>query len=203
MVGPGSSGPDRQSLGQSRTHYGGSTRYTAAEDATPYRGKINPESLQKHYYYLNKFLLKLSEDFQKKIIVCIHPSYNLEEFQKYFENFSVIKFRTREYIYKSFLVTVFDSSAVTDAVLLKKRVIGLTSDFVGINEKKQWSSTANSFGFIQLHIKNDILQDKNIILQSTENKILGYDNYISNYHCLDKNISGYSKIINTLKKEFF
>ena len=30
-------------------------------------------------------------------------------------------------------------------------------------------------------------------------KIITYDDYISNYHCLDKNSSGYEKIIKTLK----
>ena len=173
------------------------------QDQTQYRGRISDESVNKHYYYLNKFLFKLSDDFQKKIIVCIHPGYDLEEFKKYFENFPVVKFKTMEYIYKSFLVTVFDSSSIVDAILLKKRVIGLTSDFVGINEKQQWLSCANSFGFIQLNIKKDILKNKNIILEETEKKILGYDNYISNYHCFDKKVSGYSKITNTLKKEFF
>jgi len=172
-------------------------------DQTVFRGKISDEIINKHHHYLNKFLSKLSDDFQKKIIVCIHPGYDLEKFKKYYENFPVVKFKTREYIYKSFLVTVFDSSAVTDAILLKKRVIGLTSDFVGINEKKQWLSCANIYGFIQLNIKKDILKNKNIILEETEKKILGYDNYISNYHCFDKKISGYSKITNTLKKEFF
>ena len=168
-----------------------------------YRGRIDDESIHKHYHYLNKFLLKLSDNFQKKIIVCLHPGYNLKEFKKYFENFSVVQFKTREHIYKSFLVTVFDSSAVSDAILLKKRVIGLTSDFMGINEKKQWSSCAKTYGFIQLHIQKDILKNKKIVLEETEKKILEYDNYISNYHCFDKKISGYNKIISTLKNEFF
>ena len=172
-------------------------------DQTQYRGRISDESVNKHYYYWNKFLFKLSDDFQKKIIVCIHPGYDLDEFKRYFGNFSVIKFKTREYIYKSFLVTVFNSSAVTDAILLKKRVIGLTSDFAGNHEKKVWLSSAISYGYIQLHIQKDILKNKNIILDETEKKITGYDNYISNYHCFDKKVSGYSKIISTLKNEFF
>ena len=101
------------------------------------------------------------------------------------------------------MVTVFNSSAVTDAILLKKRVIGLTSDFGGDHEKKVWLWSAYSYGYIQLNIQNDILKNKNIILDETEKKILKYDNYISNYHCFDKKVSGYSKIISTLKNEFF
>ena len=172
-------------------------------DQVQYRGRINDESINKHYYYLNKFLFKLSDDFQKKIVVCIHPGYDLDEFKRYFENFPVIKFKTREYIYKSFLVTVFNSSAVTDAILLKKRVIGLMSDFGGGHEKKVCLSSANSYGYIQLHIQKDILKNKNIILDETEKKIIEYDNYISNYHCFDKKVSGYNKIVSTLKNEFF
>jgi len=168
-----------------------------------FRGRIDDESINKHYYYLNKFLTRLSDDFQKKVVVCIHPGYDLEEFKKYFKNFSVVQFKTREYICKSFLITYFEGSSITDAILLKKRVIGLISDYVGVNEKKHAFLWAKTYGFMRVNITKDILKNKNIILNETKKSILNYDNNISNYHCFDNEISGYSKIINTLKKEFF
>ena len=54
-------------------------------------------------------------------MVCIHPGHDLKESQSIFKEFKVVKFKTREYIYKAFLVTNFDSSAVDDAILLKKK----------------------------------------------------------------------------------
>ena len=50
------------------------------------------------------------------------------ELQKYFDNIEVVKYKTRELICKAFLVTHFDSEAVTDAIFLNKRL----SDLIGI-----------------------------------------------------------------------
>jgi len=86
------------------------------------RGIWPEEKIKLHYFYLNKFLEKLSKLYKKEVIVTIHPGYNLEEHKKHFPNFQVLKYKTREYIYQSFIVTAFDSSAVTDAILLKKKL---------------------------------------------------------------------------------
>ena len=72
----------------------------------------------------------MSKSYNKEVKICIHPSYDTAEHKKYLNNFEVLKFVTREYIYKSFIVTCFDSSIITDAILLKKRIIGLESNFV-------------------------------------------------------------------------
>ena len=61
--------------------------------------------------------------YKKEVKVCIHPLYDLKEHQAYFKNFEVLKRVTREYIYKSYVVTSFDSSAITDAILLKKKLL--------------------------------------------------------------------------------
>ena len=81
------------------------------------RGEWPKDKVEKHYYYLEKFLKKLSKEFNKKVIVTIHPGYNIEDHQPYFKDFEVIKYKTTELIFKSFMVTAFDSSAVTEAIL--------------------------------------------------------------------------------------
>ena len=73
------------------------------------RGRINQKTILNHYKDLNLYLANLSKLFKKKVIVCIHPDYNLNLFKRYFKNFNVIQFKTREFIYSSFLVTVFIS----------------------------------------------------------------------------------------------
>ena len=70
---------------------------------------------------LKKFLKKLSSTYNKEVKVCIHPQYNIKEHQKNLPDFEVIKFKTRDLIYKAFIVTFFDSSSVIDAILLKKK----------------------------------------------------------------------------------
>ena len=164
-----------------------------------FRGRYDKKKLEKHYFYLNNFLAKLSKDFNKKVVICIHPGYDLKKFQNYFPNYEVIQFRTREYIYKSFLVTIIDSSAIVDAILLKKKALGLISNYMDVNEINYSLSNIKRYGLAYFNVEKDFTKSKKIILNEVEKKIITYNDYISNYHCLDKNSSGYEKIIKTLK----
>ena len=166
-----------------------------------FRGKYDVQKLKKHYFYLNQFLSKLSKDYNKEVKVCIHPGYELKKFKKYFPNIEVIQFKTTEYIYKSFIVTMIDSSAIVDAILLKKRILGLTSNYMGLNEISYSLSNIRRYGIKHLNIEKDYLKSKEFILDEMKKKINNYDKYISQYLCFDKNISGYEKIIRTLKEK--
>ena len=75
---------------------------------TRYRKRFNNEQINLHYNKFNSYLKKLSIILNKEVIICIHPSDDLEYKQKIFKEFKVVKFQTRENIYKSFLV-VFSS----------------------------------------------------------------------------------------------
>jgi hypothetical protein len=165
------------------------------------RGKYDEQKLHKHYFFLNQFLSKLSKDYNKEVKVCIHPGYELKKFEKYFPNFEVIQFKTREYIYKSFMVTMIDSSAVVDAILLKKKILGLTSNYMGLNEINYSLDNIGRYGIKHLDIEKDYLKSKEFILGEMKKKINDYDKYISQYLCFDKDISGYEKIIKTLKEK--
>ena len=166
-----------------------------------FRGKYDPQKLNKHYFFLNKFLLKLSKDHDKEVKVCIHPGYELRKFEKYFPDFEVIQFRTAEYIYKSFIVTMIDSSAIVDAILLKKKILGLTSDYMGLNEINYSLNNIKRYGVKHLNVEKDYDKSKEYILNQMESNIHYYDKYISQYLCFDKNISGYEKIIKILKEK--
>ena len=165
------------------------------------RGKYDVKKLEKHYFFLNKFLSKLSKDYNREVKVCIHPGYELRKFKKYFPNFEVIQFKTSEYIYKSFIVTMIDSSAIVDAIMLKKRVLGLTSNYMGLNEINYSLNNIERYGVKHLNIEEDYLKSKEYILNETEKRIENYDQYISQYLCFDKNVNGYDKIIKILKEE--
>ena len=166
-----------------------------------FRGKYDEQKLKKHYFFLNQFLSKLSKDFNKEVKVCIHPGYEYKKFRNYFPNFEVIQFKTREYIYKSFMVTMIDSSAVVDAILLKKKILGLTSDYMGLNEKNYSINNIERYGIKHFNIEKDITKNKKFILEEVTKKINNYDKYISQYLCFNENISGYEMIIKTIKEK--
>ena len=169
-----------------------------------FREKIDEKTIDNHYYFLNKSLKKLSEDFKKEVIVCIHPGYDLAKHQSYLSQFKVIQFRTREYICKSYLVTVMDSSAVMDAILLKKRVLGLVSEYRCANSRRRGLLNANTYGFMTTNMKKITSLDKNKILTETEKKIPGYDYFVNNFHTINNpKILGNDQIVETIKKNFF
>ena len=165
-----------------------------------FRGEYDQKKLNEYYYFLNRFLMKLSNDFKKKVIVCIHPGYKLEKFKTYFPKFDVIQFKTAEYIYKAFLVTMIDSSSIVDAILLKKKILALTSDTFGFNEKNYTMNNIQRYGVSHLDIEKDINRSSESILSLLEDRIPGYDRYIEQNICFDKETSGYKKIIKTLKE---
>ena len=171
-------------------------------DQTVLRGNVSEKIIQQHYLYLDKFLKNLSNVFNKEIIVCIHPRYNLEEHQKYLPNFKVIKFKTREYVYKAFLVTTLSSSAVIDAILLKKKIIGITSDFMTKNENLHSKVYSDLAGYMNLNTK-EIIINKQSMLKKLNDNIKKYDHYINNFLHFDDNKLGIEKIIDTIKERYF
>ena len=94
-----------------------------------------------------------SKDFKKPVVVCLHPTINSREVKKFrksglLKGFKIVQYKTKEYIYKSFIVTTFDTSAVVDAALLKKKIIGLYSNYMDINQinhAKTYPYTLNIF----------------------------------------------------------
>ena len=169
-----------------------------------FRGKFSKKRVEEHYYYLKKFLQRLSNEYKKDVVVCIHPGHDLKESQSIFKEFKVVKFKTREYIYKAFLVTNFDSSAVDDAILLKKKAIGLISNYMSKNEITHTKKKASICGYTTLNIKDDFNFDKNKLISTLNSKIINnYEKNISNHHCFEPNVNGMEKIVKIIKERYF
>ena len=66
--------------------------------------KFKSENIDLHYEYLNIFLKRISK-ILKKIIVSIHPSYDQKLISKKLKNYKVVKYKTRQLIKQSCLVT--------------------------------------------------------------------------------------------------
>ena len=93
-----------------------------------FRGKVDLDDEIQHYENLNKLLEKLQNLYDKEVIICIHPQYDLEKTKKNFPKYEVFKFRTREMIYKAHLVLFFDTTAIMDAYFLNKKIISLKTN---------------------------------------------------------------------------
>ena len=161
------------------------------------------EKIEKHYYFLNKLINNLSTMYKKKIVVCIHPKDDLELKKKYFPNLDVVQYETRKNIYKAFLVLFIETSSIVDAILLKKRILTLFSNFFSKTINNFGQDFAARAGLLQINIENELKTDKNIFLSRLDEAKDNYSNYVKTYIAPDGNNIGYEKIIKILKERFF
>ena len=175
---------------------------------TKFRNIIKKKDIKLHYKKFNLYLYKLSKVLKKKVIICIHPNDNLEEKKKLFKNFKVIKYKTREYIYKSYLVVFFESSAIIDAVLLNKNITTIQSKIMdknqiasGLHYVRELNVSVSTIDNIEnLNLTKNFLI-KNKIIKNIKEIKRDYKDYIKEYICTDvKNVLGVEKIKKTIKQ---
>ena len=94
-------------------------------------GSIKKTIIIEYYSTIASFLKKLSKIYNKEVIVCIHPKNNSKLFLKYLKDFPMKKFKTQEMIKQSFITIFHESSAILDAIILKKNIIILKSNLLG------------------------------------------------------------------------
>ena len=101
------------------------------------------------------------------------------------------------------MVTAFDSSAVTEAILLKKKLLGLDSDFMSENERSHTSIYPKRVGYLLYNTRHDYNYNKDELLRKMDNNISNYEKFISKYHCFDPSKSGSQAIVDKIKEKFF
>ena len=128
---------------------------------------------------------------------------NLELKKRLFADFKVIKYQTRENIFKAFLVLFFESGAIIDAILLKKRIATLFSKTLDENQIKHGENYMKEVGIIKINIEDETAFDKDDFLFKLDKAKENYSDFIESNIAPDGNNIGYEKIIKTLKERFF
>ena len=167
------------------------------------RGNLKEEHIKRYYNNVLKFLNDISKIFGKKIVVCIHPRDNLKIKKKIFKDFEVFQNATRENILKSYLVIFFESSAIVDAILTKKRIVTLVSDDLDENMLNGSNIYRDRLGITQIHLENYKNTDKIKLIEELNNNIKNYDKYIKENISPDGDEIGYKKIFRIVKESFF
>tara|TARA_B110000967_G_C18883881_1_gene562732 strand:+ start:329 stop:1576 length:1248 start_codon:yes stop_codon:yes gene_type:complete len=160
-----------------------------------------------HYENLIKKLKIISKYYKKKVIICIHPSDNLKEKKNIFSDFIVKQYQTKKYVYQSKLVLFFESSAIIDAIILKKKIMTILSNALDTNQTANNMHYVNEIDIPFLNVDEDLTFDKDTINKYKYDKKKinkSYNSYINKYIAPDNsNIQGYVKISNIIKKNFF
>ena len=134
----------------------------------------------------------------------------MDEKKRLFKNFKVLKYKTREYIYKSYLVVFFESSAITDAILLNKNITTIKSKILDENQissamyyVKGINAPVSSIDNIEnLNLTKNFLI-KNKVIKNAKKIKRDYKNFKRTYLCAgEKNTLGVEKIRKTIKLEY-
>ena len=124
-------------------------------------------------------------------------------FESFYKKFEIVKYRTAEFISRADTVTFFDSSAIINALLLKKRVIQLNSSYMGINMINNTEIYRKPLDLIKVELENFKEENFEIVYGSSKINDKHYTNYISTFHCFDNKISGTQKIVDVIKNRYF
>ena len=159
--------------------------------------------IDEHYKNLINLLDKLSKIFKKKIIISIKPGDNLNKtIQRFQGRYQVVKFRTKELIKKSFLVINFSSSAVIDAVALKKKIIALQSEL--FKDKKYCADLyIELLNLKAINIYKKININGKHLIKDLNSRLKYYDKYLKRYTASDLKVSGNKEIIRIIKSRYF
>lgn len=139
--------------------------------------KIEIEEIKSHYKKLNDYLLYLSKIFKKKVIVSLHPLYNEIFVKKFIKNFEIKKFKTENLIRNASIITHFSSSAIMSAIINKKKIINLKSDYLNFDTILYAKQTKTFFQ----DIRKEFLSKEKLDKEFKKNDVC-FDNYIKNYH---------------------
>ena len=166
--------------------------------------EIIDEKLRLQYFnQLTQFLLELSNIFNKKVTVCLYPKSDLNTYKKYLGIFEICKFQTSENIRQAFIVVFHQSTIITDAIFLKKKIISLKSNTLGEYNADRIDFFQKKYGLFSYSLDEKKELNKDLLEVQLEKITRSYDRYIKEDLMSSDSIPGEDKIINTVKKEYF
>ena len=110
------------------------------------------------------------------------------------------KYKTREYIYKSFIVLFYESTAIIDAILLKKRIVALENKMMGEIWVKESNQYPTKVGIKKIDLNNFKLPNKIKFIKDLDKRSKNYSSFINNNLRHDRNELGMDKVIREINQ---
>tara|TARA_B100000959_G_C14955433_1_gene613501 strand:- start:675 stop:1895 length:1221 start_codon:yes stop_codon:yes gene_type:complete len=164
-------------------------------------GKFNKNKQNFFYDNLKVFLLKISELYEMPVKICKHPKNKSNH--SFYKTFEISKNSTDKEIYGSKIVIFTLSSAILNAVLLKKSIINLRSSYLGGYLSNIGRQYVQQLGLVSFDIDSVNRLDKTQLDNKLKESIKNYSTYINKKLLADGNISPNQKIASILEREFY
>jgi hypothetical protein len=171
------------------------------EDRTSREGSVRQADQDIFYNNLSSFLKEISYIYKKPVIISKHP--NNKSIHKFYKSFEISKVPTYEAIYDSEIAIFTVSSAILNAVILKKKIINISSKLLGDYFNNIGKQYVKSLGILTFNIDNNLYFKKKILDTELDQAIKNYNIYISTKLMIDKKNSPFKKITETINKKFF
>ena len=164
--------------------------------------EVNDEMAKNYLIFLKTYLKNLSKVFNREIIICLHPSSNLNLYKKTLNKFKLCKYKTENYILNSFIVLFHESTAIFSAIFLKKKIICLESNTLGGYINARRLAYMNKFSFVEHNIEKTFKIKKNKLINELNLKINNYDKNIKKNYFTNKDSLTIEKIMDKEIKKF-
>jgi hypothetical protein len=170
-------------------------------------GGVNHETYDGCYKDLEIYLKMLSSKFKKPVVVCVHPTVDINRIKNLLRYFEVVKHQTRENIYKSFIILFYNSAAIVDAFLLKKRIITIENKRMGDDWVKAVNLYPHKTGLLKIDLqKENKIINNDLFLKKLDDIVKSdkYINFINGQLRSDTSgMMGSDKIISIIRRKYF
>ena len=126
----------------------------------------------------------------------------MKKAKSYLKGFNLVKFKTQKLISKSAIILFFDTSAIVDAIFLRKKIVCVQSN-IFYGKKYNSDLYKDILNLKSIHLDNDNNKNLKIINELIKKKVINYNKYIKNYAGSDIFNSGEKQIVNFLKKNYY
>ena len=172
------------------------------EDNIRYGKKTENQIIHHHYKKVNLFLNNISNLYNKKVIVSIHPLYSINETKKFFKNLKVIQNKTLNLIKNAEIVILFNSTVINFAYLLGKKILFLKTNKIGNYPETEFDTYPARSGCPQIDIYSKNKLTKIGLEKLFKKNILKRNAFIKKSFIPDGKQIGSDKLINIIKKNF-
>ena len=139
--------------------------------------------------------------------MCVHPTADINRIKNLLRDFEVVKHQTRENIYKSFIILFYNSAAIVDAFLLKKRIITIENKRMGDDWVKAVNLYPDKTGLLKIDLqKENKIINNDLFLKKLDDIVKSdkYINFINGQLRSDTSgMMGSDKIISIIRRKYF
>ena len=172
------------------------------KDITIRDGNISNQNKLEFYQNLNKFFLKVLKLYgNKELFFCQHPSSKIAKYKNIFS--SKIKFvnNTKKYILSSRVIIFHQSSAISTAIINKKKVIHLKSKLMGNFLSYRNELYLKHIKFFSLDVNEYKKFNKTIFENHHRTLVKQYNKFI-NLNLIDKNRTLWYEKVNLILNNY-